>query len=37
MALHEHGVQRPVEVLAGADARRLDGGDRVEDGARSDR
>ena len=30
VALHEHGVQRPVEVLPRADPRRLDGGDRVE-------
>ena len=36
VALHEHGMQRPEEVLARADARRRDGADRVEHRARSD-
>ena len=35
--LHEDRVQRPVEILARADARRLDGLDRIEHRARADR
>src|SRR5262249_38574390 len=35
--LHEHGVQRPVEVVLGADARRLHRRERVEHRARADR
>ena len=35
--LHEHRVQRPIEVLAVADARHLHGLERIEHGARADR
>ncbi len=35
--LHEHRVQRPVEVLAGADAGRFDRRERIEHRARPDR
>ena len=37
MPLHEHGMERPIEVLARADPRRLDRRDRVENRARADR
>jgi predicted metal-dependent enzyme (double-stranded beta helix superfamily) len=35
--LHEHGVQRPVEIIAGADARRLYRFERIEHRTRPDR
>ena len=35
--LHEHGVERPVEILARADTGRRHGGERIEHRARPDR
>jgi hypothetical protein len=37
MPLHEHRVQRPIEILARADPRRLHGFERIEHRARPDR
>src|SRR5258708_2533364 len=37
VALHEHRVQRPVEILARADAGGLERGQRIEHGAGADR
>jgi hypothetical protein len=37
MPLHEDGVERPIEILACPDPRRLDRRDRIDDGAGPDR